>query len=259
MQAADAVFDADRLPGITPPPLVMDTRVQTLLSRAANIDAIFGDVTLTPADIEPVMTLCGKTDRVTVIYVMADVGLLKPPAGPGQDASRSRLIELQKSRNYVTYQDVIVPMLAFNVRCTARVLPLVTEAMTKLPAGQRTPDRMSELRRMRAGVSSTMRGAIIATGETDMSAGNRHLLVGAAADTVATFVALMPVADRKAIEQAAIHAKVMAATADQTSLDIIARAFADERCEGLCAFDRGGGYASGLEGSQPPGASAGMP
>jgi len=237
MQAADAVIAADRLPAITPPPLAMDTRVQALLSRAANIDSIFGDVSLTAADILPVMNLCGKTDSVIVNYTMAGVGLLNPPAGQEFEVIRPQREALQ-AQNYVTYQDIITPLLAFNMRCTARVLPVVTAVMVNLPAQERTSSRIGAVSRMRAGVTRTMTGAIIATGEADMSASNRHLLVSAAAETAGTFASLMPLAERKAIQQAAMHARAQATAADQTSLDAIAHAFADDRCEGLCAFDR---------------------
>jgi hypothetical protein len=237
IQAADAVIAAQGEAGATPPPPVTDPRVQTLLARAANVDAIFGNVKLTAADLGPVMDLCGKTNQITMGYALANIVSLKPPAGQTADpeALKPRVIELG-NRNAVAYQDVIIPMGAFSTRCMMRALPLLTEFMRTLPAEQRTPVRMGGLRQMRGGVANMMVGAITSSIQTGVSAANRHLALSAAADVASTFAAALPVADRKAIQQTAVRVRPSAAAADQPSLDAIARAFADERCEGLCAL-----------------------
>lgn len=237
LKAADDVIAAQGEAGVSPPPPITDPRVQTLLARAANIEAIFGNVKLTAADLGPVMDLCGKTNQITVGYALANIASLKPPAGQTADpeALKPRVIELQ-SRNVIAYQDAIVPMGAFSARCMMRALPLLTEFMRTLPAEQRTPVRMGGLRQMRGGVANMMVGAITSSIQTGISAANRHLAVSAAADVASTFAAILPVADRKVIQQTAGRVRPSAAAADQPSLDTIARAFADERCEGLCAL-----------------------
>lgn len=237
LQAADAVIAAQGQADVTPPPPVSDPRVQILLARAANIDAIFGNVKLTAADMGPVMDLCGKTNQISMGYALANFVSLKPPAGQAVDpeAIKPRVIELG-NRNAVTYQDAIIPMSAFGARCMMRALPLLTEFMKTLPAEQLTPVRMGGLRQMRGGVANMMVGAITTSVQTGMSATNRHLAVSAAADAASTLATILPVADRKVIQQAAIRVRASAAAADQPSLDTIARAFADERCEGLCAL-----------------------
>jgi hypothetical protein len=238
VQAADAVIAAQGEAGVTPPPPVTDGRVQALLAKMTNIDAVFGTVPLTVADLGPVMGMCGKAGQISMGYALADVASLKAQAGQSAapETIGPRLIELG-NRNTVTYQAAIIPMLAFSTRCMMRALPLMTQFMNTLPIDQRTPIRMGGLRRMRGGIANMMAGAITTAIEPGISAENRHLAASAGADVASTFAAAMPVADRKPIQQAAIRTRALAAAADQSSLDAIARAFADERCEGLCAID----------------------
>lgn len=233
VEAADAVIAAQGKVGLTPPPPVTDARVQTLLARTANIDAIFGNVQLSPEDIKQVMGLCEKTTQAFTAYALADIGSVRPANGEGPGAVQSRALELA-NRNAVTYQDAIVPMIAFTIRCSTRMLPLMTEFMMKLPAGERTPVRMAGLREMRTSFAGMLTGAIGTASQTGISVQNRHLAVSVVAEVAVTVAAALSVADRKAIQQTAIHVRAQAATADQSSLDAIARAFADERCEGLC-------------------------
>src|ERR1700754_1453378 len=73
VQAADAVIAAQGQAGVTSPPPVTDPRVKALLDKAADIDAIFGKVPLTVADLGPVMDMCGKANQITVAYGLANV------------------------------------------------------------------------------------------------------------------------------------------------------------------------------------------
>lgn len=233
IKAADAVIAAQGQAGQTPPPPASDPRVQALLVQVSDIDAVFGHATLTAADMEPVMELCGRSNRIAVGYTLANIVSLKLPPGQSADTLPTRVAELG-SRNTVVYQDIVMPLLAFSARCSARMMPLMVDFFTHLPAEQRTPIRMGGLRQMRKGLAGAIAGAVATTSQEGISPQNRHLAASAAADVAPTFAAIMPVADRKVLQQVAIHGKALAAPADQASLERVAHAFADEQCEGLC-------------------------
>lgn len=232
-KAADSVIAAMGTPGQTAPPPVSDQRVQALLHEA-DVDAVFRGSSLTPSDLGAVSDLCGKANHVQTGYLLANFTSIKSSGVP--------LAELQTHtrdlavRNSVTYQDVIAPMFAFGIRCNALVMPLLTEFFVKLPADQRTPVRLSGLAQMRNGAIAEMTGAIASTHQQGLSPRNHRVVISAAAATAPAYVYALPVVERKKILQAAVMAKAGASADDQASLDILIRALADERCEGLCAF-----------------------
>src|SRR5690606_22186355 len=118
---------------------ISDPRVQELLSTV-DFDAVFGTVPLTVADAQQINDICGKSNRIQMTYGLANLAS-SMPANPNvapTDKLQHRLIALW-NRNVITYQDVVIPVQAFTMRCQARSIPLLADTFKALPPEQRTP------------------------------------------------------------------------------------------------------------------------
>lgn len=233
-QAVDALAAGQGTPGVTPPLPLSDPRVQRVLSLATD-QGVFGNAPLTAADMKPVMDLCGKAAQVSVPYSMAGIASLKPLVPQGPSVYQPRVLELT-IRNGHTYQDLLLPMLAFSAYCAGHELPLLGEYMQRLPASERTPVRLGGLRQMRMGATAMVTSAILMAADKTLSPTNRKLALVAMADNAPPMAAAMTVAERAPIAEAANQAAAGSEPAFRSLLETIAKAYDDKKCTALCAY-----------------------
>ncbi|MGF6495255.1 hypothetical protein ABIE56_003454 [Luteibacter sp. 621] len=231
-RATDALIAALGEPGKGPVPPASDPKVRAALA-SASMDAVFGHSAAQTAELRTTMQLCTKASQIEVTYIFADAASLAAAHPNASPADQQNAMVTLANRNAETYQDVIVPMIDFGARCTARAMPLLTDFFLKLPADQRTPIRLGGLAQARNGLLNMMMGAIAMTQQQGLSETNRRRVLAAAVAAAPAFVPVLVLADRKKIVTAASAAHPLTAE-DQASLTALIKAFSDDRCEGLC-------------------------
>jgi len=235
-QTADALLAVidPHYRGTPPPP--NDPRVRAFLAKTHD-KAILGDGDLSDADGTELSALCQKASDIQTGYVNATVGLLDGSNG-SQTAAREthrRLVDLL-NHNAMVYQDVIVPLTIFDLRCAARLLAASNDeaALDRLPAEEKTPDAMISLTETRRAFQVLAVSAIGMLGQKGVSLENRESALAAVAETSASFAPTLTLPERKAVVVAATTARTSATTAQVAKLDQVIATFSDTRCRGLC-------------------------
>ncbi|MEO7495550.1 MAG: hypothetical protein ABIT83_24450 [Massilia sp.] len=184
-------------------------------------------------EIGNLMEMCETANRAGMAYMLADLDkrLDKSVKDP---AKVSQITFDLASRNAVTYQDEITPLLAFHYRCLAKELPLLTNFAASLPPAQFTPERKSGLAQARRGVFTSFVGIARSSAETALSLRNRREMFAVMTEVAPQYIQVLDLATRK---QAHDYYNSLASAIPgefDSQYRKIAKDLGAVTCEGLC-------------------------
>jgi hypothetical protein len=184
-------------------------------------------------DIGELMEMCETANRAGMAYMLA--GLEKRLDKSVKDPAKVSQITFElASRNAVTYQDEITPLLAFHYRCLAKELPLLTTFAASLKPAQFTPDRKNGLARARRGVFTSFVGIARSSAETSLSLRNRREMFAVMSEVAPLYIQVLDLATRK---QAHDYYSSLAGAIPgefESQYRKIAKELGGVTCEGLC-------------------------
>lgn len=234
IRAADVVVADPGSVGREPPMPVSDPRVRTLLAAASD-KAVFGDAVLTREDASRLHDICSAPVKASMLYTLAGMSELKPLTTGDPVVLQRRAAEIMQ-RNWVAYQDVLLPLSSFGLRCMARSVRVLSDVVAVLPAGERTPVRTDGLRQFRRGGATAMIAAVQASVAQEFSRQNQRMALEAASASAVAIASAMSLKDRMQVSAAIASVIDKGRPEDRPLYETLRSAFADGQCTGLCAY-----------------------
>lgn len=148
------------------------------------------------------------------------------------------LILEQMKANTLRYQDEIVPLLAFDLQCMGRLVPMTTAEVHDATADQRRKLRLDEqIDVWRSVFTQLLREAVSIATDTSYSLTNRQLIIKAAARCAPAFAEIMSVRERATILQTILTAHPQLDADIRKDFDTVVAAFQNTDCTGLCRHE----------------------
>jgi len=222
-------------------PRLSDPEVRDLLRTLSDADGLFGTARYDKNDMLVVLDACGRGNRITMAYNFNGLsGVLDK--SDSRDVMTSKVMSLQL-RNAATFQDEEISLHAFQLRCFAKLEPIMKDFVSSLPPAEWTDIRRQGLEKVRQGIVGMFHGGLMMLGIGNgpvkpenqalmVKPENQALMVSALAETAPTFVEMIPVAQRKSILERA--EKIVLPKELKPALDRVIAAMSRTDCDGLC-------------------------
>jgi hypothetical protein len=227
---------SQKLQALPEPPRLKEAQGAALLAVLGDSARFLDGATFTQADMEPLMLVCGTSNKVGVTYMLH--GLKQAVAGiDKQDmAAITRAVQATAVRNVLQYQDEVALVLPFTLRCLARQLPLIEEFLGALPPADLNDVRRGGARQMQQGVLTSYAGYFQTLSEKGISEPNLRRLSGAMAEVAPAFASGLQLTQRRQLYELAIATRARAPAFLADDLATIATAMANHRCGKLCGL-----------------------
>jgi hypothetical protein len=144
------------------------------------------------------MDMCQTATRVSVSYLLFDLDKHIDKAIQNPIDITRRTIDVA-ARNAVTYQDEITPVLSFQYRCLAKVVPLLNTFFATLKPEEFTSIRRDGLIQARRGVFTSFVGVVQTSTEAAISLHNRRLMFNVMAEVTPFYSQILDLPARKQI------------------------------------------------------------
>jgi len=163
--------------------------VADLLATLSDADSLFGTASYDGMDFPVMLDVCGKGQQIAINYEMNGVA----------SVSAEKIFALHR-QNLVTFQDEAVPIMAFSLRCWARMLPAMADFESHLPLSE-WADSRNGLLTARLGIEIAISNGImiIDAGSYPIKPQLQAQMASALADTACGFEGKMLAEQRKSI------------------------------------------------------------
>jgi hypothetical protein len=187
-------------------PRLADPLAGPVLRRLSDGKAVLGSGTYGPADLGPLTAICGKVNEVTVKYTMHGIEELKPLAG-GDRARLAEAVRQLETKNAREYEDEIVPLLAFSLRCMDKELPALTAFTASLKPDELTAVRIAGIEQFRSGAISLVVGAVQMLIDPDIGTEHKALMAESLADAADNLLSALTIVQRQSLADMARSSK----------------------------------------------------
>lgn len=213
-------------------PTLADPKVAYLLSVVTDYDRFVGTPSYEAKDLETLMEVCNKANRLSVAYVLA--GAKEALSGQSNQKTIAESLRLLGAKNAVTYQNELASLQPFLVRCMARTIPLLTAFARSLKAEELTEVRLEGLQRLKAGIFGIYYGVLLSSNCKELREANRLTLLSALAETAEQYSSAIHPTARRQLVVLATQAKEAATDGIRSQIDKLVEAMNSETCEGIC-------------------------
>lgn len=212
-------------------PRMTDEKVAAVLEILSD-DRVLKRRRYTVQDIGILLDVCGKANEVTMSYVLFDI---KDQVTEKNDVATA-ILQVQKlmANNIYSFQDEVVKVQPFVIRCMATQLPLMNQFLESLRPEEFTDIRRKGALQARNGTLELYYGALTSVSDQRIKEGNRLRTLAALADTSSVFAESLPSDQRKLIADLANSASQSAAEALRKPLLAIQRSMSNPACSALC-------------------------
>ncbi|VVE79134.1 hypothetical protein [Pandoraea sputorum] len=215
-------------------PRLSDERAATFLAPLSDSRRFLDGNTFGEAQLPVLMDLCGQANRKAKNYLLFDLDKVVEESMP-LDAAQQAIFG-KMLRNSLTYQDELALLQPFEIRCMAKLVPLVTRMFEHMKPEEITPVRRQGIEMMRKGMDSFFLATLSSASDPSLNDRYRTNMLMAAAETAPQIVPAMKPEEREKLKLAA---KTVVNTAPENLKDYIERiadTFAQPNCEGLCRY-----------------------
>jgi hypothetical protein len=186
------------------------------------------------SDVQSILQACGAGSKVMVSYMFAGIDQLKGVAASNQAELREKLLLLADSNGH-EYQDELTQLIVFGYRCTAQVVPPMTEFIKSFSSEQMIGARQDGLNQSRNGIISMFQGAAVAVADTEISEHNKTAMLSALAENASVLSQTLTISQRQRVLHVFESVRLTIFGVPESLLDKIIDTLKDSRCEGLCA------------------------
>lgn len=179
-------------------PRLSDPVVTTLITTMSDHRRFLNVHDFSVSVLGEVMSMCQTATRVSVSYLLFDLDkhIDKTNQNPIEITRRTSDVA---ASNAVTYQDEITPILSFQYRCLAKVVPLLSTFVATLKPEEFTATRRDGLIQARRGAFTSFVGVIQTATETAISLHNRRLMFDVMAEVTPFYSQILDLPSRKQI------------------------------------------------------------
>lgn len=205
-------------------PRLADRETRYMLRRLTDARAAFGDETFEVVDAERLGQMLERTMVIAQLYLQHGI----------DPTSASPETQSEQTENIVTYQNELLPLLAFTVDTGARI---AASQASLFAAGTPLSESLRlNLIQTRGGIAQIVRGVLFIGGEPAIGAVNRLLALQALARNAPVLAATFTIAERGTILAAAREIRRSATGARAEALDVLIRALETPDCAGFCTL-----------------------
>jgi hypothetical protein len=220
-------------------PRISDPRTAEVLAVLADTNDTYGTPAF-PAGREILdKDICSIPNKAAVGYSLLglDAMMKDKTIDPNGDKKvvAQQILELQV-KNYVAYQDEILPLVGFGRHCMAGVLPILTSFVGNLPAAQMTEIRRDGLRKMRLGIKGMIVGSIVGLGDTGIRDGLRVAAFNGLKRDLPQLVPALSIEDRAEVNQTIKSLAPKVPTKQQEDIAAMLEVLDTKTCVGLCTY-----------------------
>lgn len=139
-------------------PRLSDSTAAPLFATLSDRQRFLEKPQFTMADVGPLIDMCNSITAITMGYLKAPV--VAAPSEPGGGTPPPAMLSPNATvmNNSVTYQDELVPLLDFQMRCLGQAIPFMETLASSAPPGALNSEAMAGLRQMRQGLQMTYMG-----------------------------------------------------------------------------------------------------
>jgi hypothetical protein len=216
------------------PPRLADPHVANLIGVLSDSKRYLDDTTYEVKDIALLGEVCGKSNAAVMSYALFD-------HAKAIDRSAEATVKTQQvfqlmERNFLRFQDELVHLQPFLVRCLGKSVPLLDDFIATLPPAELTEVRRSGVRGTRQGAFNAFYGFLQAVNHPALKASYKDAMLSAMADTAAQYASILQPAMRRQVADIAASMRTAVDGRLRGHIEQILRAMKDTRCEGLCRF-----------------------
>lgn len=219
-------------------PTVQDKDAVALIRTLSDDHRFLDSQNYTVQNFLTLTRLCQRASEASVYYIKFD-----PVRATGPNENLTALPAPkpeQANSNIRMYQDEIVPLMIFNLRCLTKAVPLVSQFYEGLKPDQRSPQYVQGTRLNREGCFSVFMSnlslvAAAAAGPAITEA-NAAAFARSLADTARILAPDFTLAERQKILQTAKAAEAAAPTRNKVELDKVVEAMSKTDCQGVCTL-----------------------
>lgn len=174
-----------------------DPLTAQVLNTLADHKRFLDTQTFSGADMSSLNTMCTQANQIVIGYLLYDLAAKvdKSITDPQRVAAAVAAVG---ARNALTYQDEMTPVMAFNLRCQARQMPLLAELTKNLKPEEMTDERRAGLEQMRKGLMQAYLGTAQSAGTPEIRFENRRQMMSAMADVTPSFSQVLDLERREA-------------------------------------------------------------
>jgi len=213
-------------------PRLAEPEVADLLATLSDANSLFGTTTYNRGDMPAMLQVCNQGTQIMSDYSLSGLtGALDK--SDSKDVMTRKVFALQ-AQNIATFQAEMIPIMAFSLRCQARLSQLMADFVSHLPPSEWTDTRREGLQTVRRGMAGGVSAGLMMLGATDGSLKPQFeaQMASALADTAPSIADMLPVAQRQSILAQA--EKITPPTELKPALERIIAAMSRTDCEGLC-------------------------
>jgi hypothetical protein len=216
-------------------PRLSDPKAAAVLRTLSNSPAALGTQTYDIHDVNGLLPVCRKGLEVMGAYMTSGVQQLKDKEGSDSQILPAKIKALGRT-NLGVYQDELVPVVAFNIQCMARLLSAETTFFLKSPAQQITPPEKAE-----ALATSKLFGRLMPL-FLDLGSNpafrppNQRLILNALGNNADAYAQVLRIDQRAQMLKTALAARQRSPIILQPQFDPVISAMRNTRCIGVCAL-----------------------
>ncbi len=179
-------------------------------------------------DIALLLRMCVKTQEFVTIY-----------SSPGTSGKTGPELATAQAKNFVTYSNELVRLLPFDLRCFAKMVPLLSNALATAPPEAVEKFKQNGLAKAQKGATQVFASSLVLMATMSKTVNGLDPLLAKAilttvADTAPAFVQFTPLESRRQILLLAQAVQKTTPTEFQPDLARIVKAMANTDCGILC-------------------------
>lgn len=186
-------------------------------------------------ELRDVLGMCGGATKIVLSYLSFDAEKDAVTSEETPEQASERMMRLA-GRNAIDFQDELTPLLAFQHRCLAKQMPLVTAFGLALKPAEFTQVRRDGLIRARNGLFISFIGFINSTRDQEISLAHRRTVFAVMAEIAPSYSQALDLGSRKKVYDYldSVGSTVPAEFADLFKQ--LKKELSSVKCEGLCSL-----------------------
>jgi hypothetical protein len=188
----------------------------------------FGTPAFPVGDINMIDGVCGRLNAVMQRYVLFDVAAIL--------ARKEKTLEEVVASNAVKFEPEFFVFMPAVVKCNAVMMPTLEAFWTNLPTKDRTSIRVEGIQRARVGMSQSLLGLALMSGESQYTTANQTLAIQTVATAAPAYARILPLSNRQSL-LTTIKGVAGIAHRFPAELATIEQALSDRECIALCVVD----------------------
>lgn len=212
-----------------------DPQVATVMNTLSDTSAILGTQTYEMGDLNGLTNLCSEGTKIAESYLSFGLQGLKDDRSIEPRLLQSRLRE-QASVNLVTYQDEVLPLLAFQLQCMGRAMSSANAYVSGLPAGKITARERQVLHGWIPAFSGQIPLAMGYLSVDGVSSENKTLILTTLAKNADAYAQILPIDQRDKVLAMVAASQQKSQESLRPRFDPLVGALRNRRCIGFCAL-----------------------